>query len=136
MLGSHGGGFLNGVTVPKILRGRMIKLPLAVAHAGGPAGAQRVIGTGWLSVVATPPSPQVANALKQALSRPQRAVQTGSATYGMFSSSSSSSSAYSSTLSIGQRGQTGHRAAAGAAEGGNARSTAAGAADGCCRPRC
>jgi hypothetical protein len=84
-LGSNGGGFFN-----------VGAAPVAAATANAP----RVIGTSWLSVIATPPSPQVARAVKQALSGPT-GMPSGSATYGGFSSSSaapSSASAYSSTL--------------------------------------
>ncbi len=84
LAGNNGGGFIN------VKSG-----PIAAAHASAP----RVIGTGWLSVIATRPSQQVANALKQALAAPSGGQPRGSATYGAFSSSSSSgSSAYSSTL--------------------------------------
>jgi hypothetical protein len=56
-----------------------------------------VLGSDWLSVVATPPSPQVATAVRQLLSaHGGPAVQTG----GPFSGSSSSSQAYSSTLTV------------------------------------
>jgi outer membrane lipoprotein-sorting protein len=86
-LGSNGGGFFN------IHAG-----PIAVAPG---SGAPRVIGTSWLSVLATPPSPQVANAIKQAMSAATSSTQQGGAFYGSSSSSVSSasaSSAYSSTL--------------------------------------
>jgi hypothetical protein len=89
-LGNNGGGFINLKTAP-------------IAVAPG-SGAPHVIGTGWLSVFATPPSAQVANALKQALSA-AGGQPRGSATYGGFYGSSSSSvsssgsSAYSSTFS-------------------------------------
>jgi hypothetical protein len=79
-LGNNGGGFVNFQTAPM---------------AAAPGGAPRVIGTGWLSVAATPPSPQVASAVKQALSGNPGGIQRGSATYG-----TSSSSAYSSTLTV------------------------------------
>jgi outer membrane lipoprotein-sorting protein len=71
--GNIGGGFVNAGGAP-----------IAAATANAP----RVIGTSWLSVVATPPSPQVATAINQAL------------TYNTLASSArpSSSSAYSSTL--------------------------------------
>ncbi len=49
------------------------------------AGAPRVLGTGWLSVVATPASPQVASAVSQALST--RSGQQNTATFGSSASS-------------------------------------------------
>lgn len=79
-LGSNGGGFFNVKTSP-----------VAAANASAP----HVIGTGWLSVLATPPSSQVANALKQALAAPA-GQQRGRATYGGFSSSSSATPVYGS----------------------------------------
>ncbi len=83
-LGNNGGGFI-----------RVRTAPIAAASASAP----HVIGTSWLSVLATPPNPQVASAVKQALSGASGMIARGSATYGTFSSSSSSgSSAYSSTL--------------------------------------
>lgn len=88
VVGNNGGGFF-----------RLRAAPIAAANSNAP----RVIGTGWLSVVATPPSPQVATAIKQALTGFTGVTPRGSATYGTFSSSSSvssasASSAYSSTL--------------------------------------
>jgi len=79
--GNNGGGFIN-VKAP----------PIAAANASAP----RVIGTGWLSVIATRPSQQVANALKQALAAPSGGQPRGSATYGAFSSSASASPVYGS----------------------------------------
>jgi hypothetical protein len=73
--GTNGGGFFNVHSGP------------AAASANSP----HVIGTGWLSVFATPPSSQVANALKQALSA-AGGQPRGSATYGTSSASQSSSS--------------------------------------------
>jgi len=71
-------------------------LTASAAQAAARASAPRVLGSDWLSVVATPPSPQVATAVRQLLSaHGGPAVQTG----GPFSGSSSSS-AYSSTLSV------------------------------------
>lgn len=79
--GNNGGGFFNVKTGP-----------IAAANASAP----RVIGTGWLSVIATRPSQQVANALKQALAAPSGGQPRGSATYGGFSSSASASAVYGS----------------------------------------
>jgi outer membrane lipoprotein-sorting protein len=53
IVGNNGGGFINVHTSP-------------IAAASG--SAPHVIGMSWLSVLATPPSPQVASALKEALS--------------------------------------------------------------------
>ena len=68
----------------------------APAAGSAQAGAPKVIGRDWLSVVATPPSPQVAAAVQSMLSSTpgNKSQQTG------FGSSSSASSAYSSTLTI------------------------------------
>ena len=80
---TNGGGF---VTSP------------AAAATGGP----KVIGTGWLSVVATPPNPQVAAAVQAMLSggnAPGNSSQTQQTVFGSSSSSVSSASA-SSKLSI------------------------------------
>lgn len=83
-LGSNGGGFFKAGAAP-----------IAAATANAP----RVIGTSWLSVIATPPNPQVASAVKQALSGPT-GMPSGSAFYGTSSSAApSSASANSSTLS-------------------------------------
>lgn len=72
-------------------------LTASAAQAAARANAPRVLGSDWLSVVATPPSPQVATAVRQLLSaHGGPAVQTG----GPFSGSSSSSQAYSSTLTV------------------------------------
>ncbi len=74
-------------------------LTAPAAQAAARASAPRVLGSDWLSVVATPPSPQVATAVRQLLSaHGGPAVQTGGPFSG--SSSSSASSAYSSTLSV------------------------------------
>ncbi len=62
----------------------------------------RVIGSGWLSVVATPPSSEAANAVKQLLSGPSAAMPQGRASSG--SSGSFNSSADSSTLTISPPG--------------------------------
>jgi hypothetical protein len=60
-------------------------------------GAAKVIGTSWLSVVASPPSPQIAAAVGQLLSRhPGPAVQSVP-----LQSSGSGSAAYSSSLVVG-----------------------------------
>jgi hypothetical protein len=82
-LGDNGGGFFN------------------IGKAGPLAGAVRanaphVIGTGWLSVLATPPSPKVATAVKQALGGGQPRT---TATYGS-STSPSTATASSSSLSV------------------------------------
>jgi hypothetical protein len=70
-------------------------LTASAAQAAARANAPRVLGSDWLSVVATPP--QVATAVRQLLSaHGGPAVQTG----GPFSGSSSSSQAYSSTLTV------------------------------------
>ena len=70
----------------------------APAAGSAQAGAPKVIGRDWLSVIATPPSPQVAAAMQSMLSS---APGTTSQQTGFSSSSSSSaSSAYSSTLTI------------------------------------
>jgi len=76
--GENGGAFFNVKT-----------LPITAASASAP----HVIGTGWLSVIATPPSPQVANALKQALAASSAGQSGGNAFYGSSSSSVSSTSA-------------------------------------------
>jgi hypothetical protein len=71
----------------------------AAAVAGGP----KVIGTAWLSVVATPPNPQVAAAVQAMLSggnAPGNPSQSQQSMFGSSSSSVSSSSAYSSTLNV------------------------------------
>jgi hypothetical protein len=70
------------------------------APAAARAGAPKVIGQDWLSVVATPPSPQVAAAVQSLLSGkgPAGQLPSNPGTFG--SSSSSASSAYSSTLTI------------------------------------
>jgi hypothetical protein len=77
--------------------------PGSSAQATGPAwaGGPKVIGRDWLSVIATPPSPQVAAAVQSMLSgsapsSPSTSQQTGFSS----SSSSSASSAYSSTVTF------------------------------------
>ncbi len=60
--------------------------PLQAQTGGHGIGAPRVLGTGWLTVVATPASPQVASAVSQALSKPSGQQNTAT-----FSSSSASS---------------------------------------------
>jgi outer membrane lipoprotein-sorting protein len=88
-IGNNGGGFFS---VPAGLG------PLTGA-AG--AGAPHVIGTSWLSVVATPPTPQVAAAVQQALHGDLGAGQPRTTvTYGSSSTSVSSATAYSSTLNV------------------------------------
>jgi hypothetical protein len=76
--GNNGGGFIKVGTAP-------------IAAAAG--STPHVIGSSWLSVIATPPSTQVANAVKQALSGANGLIQRGSAIYGSSSSSISSASA-------------------------------------------
>ena len=76
------------------LRGLPSSAPLTASTADG----QKTIGTGWLTVVATPPSSQTANAVKQLLTGPSDATPQSSASFG------SSSSAYSSTLTISPAG--------------------------------
>ncbi len=77
--------------------GGFFKSQLAV-QAGGP----KVIGTDWLSVVATPPSLQVAAAVQSLLSGKGPAMQppSGQGGFGGSVSSASASPAYSSALSI------------------------------------
>jgi hypothetical protein len=71
-----------------------------MAAAAAKAGAPHVIGTGWLSVLATPPNPQVAAAVEQAIHGGLGSGQPRTtATYGS-SASPSSVPAYSSTLSV------------------------------------
>jgi outer membrane lipoprotein-sorting protein len=80
----------HGVIV-KGNNGGFIKVGAApIAAAAG--SAPHVIGSGWLSVLATPPSQQVANAVKQAASGANGTIQQGSAFYGSSSSSISSAS--------------------------------------------
>jgi outer membrane lipoprotein-sorting protein len=87
-LGSNGGGFVNVGTTPAAV------LP-------GTANSPHVIGTSWLSVVATPPNASVAAAVSQALSGgPAAAGQPSSTVIEGSSSSSSSSQAYGSTLTV------------------------------------
>ncbi|HUB38153.1 MAG TPA: hypothetical protein VMA72_04820 [Streptosporangiaceae bacterium] len=64
--------------------------------SGAAATTPHAIGTGWLSVFATPPSAQVAAAVNQAL---KGGLPGTTATYGS-STSASSSQAYSSTLNV------------------------------------
>jgi hypothetical protein len=83
-LGNNGGGFFGSP---------------ASAAGGGP----KVIGKDWLSVLATPPNPQVAAAVHAVISGKGAAVQVPSS-QGMFSGSSSSSagsvSGDSSSMSV------------------------------------
>ncbi len=91
-LGTNGGGFVNTGTAG-FSPGWTAYAPLTAAvHVNAP----HVIGTGWLSVLATPPSPEVAAAIKQALSgaQPRTSVTYSSAT------TASSSQAYASTLNV------------------------------------
>jgi len=82
-LGNNGGGVGNAGTG---FRGFTGMAPLTAAAS---ASAPHVIGTGWLSVLATPPSPAVAAAVQQA-------IHGGSPA----SANSSTATAYSSTLSV------------------------------------
>jgi outer membrane lipoprotein-sorting protein len=87
--GNNGGGFFNA--------------PAGLGPLAGAVGrnAPHVIGAGWLSVVATPPSSQVAAAVQQVLHGGLGAGQPRtSVTYGSSSTSVSSATAYSSTLSM------------------------------------
>jgi outer membrane lipoprotein-sorting protein len=92
-IGKNGGGFVKAGTGP-------------LAVAGARANAPHVFGTGWLSVVATPPSPEVAAAVQQALhgglgtGQPRTTVTYGSPTASGSSTASSVSTAYSSTLAV------------------------------------
>ena len=93
LLGRHllgnGGGFVKAGTMP---------LAIAGAHANAP----HVIGTSWLSVLATPANPKVAAAVQQALHGGPPAGQSSTgvnATYGS-STASSSSTATSSPISV------------------------------------
>lgn len=86
-IGKNGGGFVKAGTGP-------------LAIAGARANAPHVLGTGWLSVVATPPSPEVAAAVQQALhGGPGTGQPRTTVTYGS-STASSVSTAYSSTLAV------------------------------------
>jgi hypothetical protein len=91
-LGSNGGGFVN-VATPGAFG-----FPLAGSpFAGLTGGAQpTVIGKDWLSVIATPPSPALANAVQQLLAKPTGAQ----APVVQQQSYSSGSSAFSSTLTV------------------------------------
>jgi outer membrane lipoprotein-sorting protein len=95
--GNNGGGFVNFGTGGSPSGWWSGYAPLT---AGPNAGTPHVIGTGWLSVLATPPSPQVAAAVQQAIHGGLGSGQPRTtATYGS-STSSSSATAYSSTLSV------------------------------------
>jgi outer membrane lipoprotein-sorting protein len=84
--------------VAKSKLGKIIPaLPLQAASAH--ANAPHVIGTSWLSVVATPPSSLVAAAVKQALHGGSAAGQSTTSVNGS-STSVSSSTAYTSTLAV------------------------------------
>jgi outer membrane lipoprotein-sorting protein len=91
---NNGGGFINvgPMWTSGLPSGWYANSPLSAAVGKTP----HVIGTGWLSVLATPPSPEVAAAVKQALVGGQPRT---TATYGS-SASASSSQAYSSTLAV------------------------------------
>jgi len=99
-IGKNGSGFVKAGTGP---------LAIAGAHANAP----HVIGTGWLSVAATPPSPAVAAAVQQALhgglgtGQARTTVTYGSSaasgsptTSGWVAYSPSTATAYSSTLAV------------------------------------
>lgn len=90
---NNGGGFVNFGTGGSPSGWWSGYAPLT---AGPNGGTPHVIGTGWLSVLATPPSPEVAAAVKQALAGGQPRT---TATYGS-STSASSSQAYNSTLAV------------------------------------
>ena len=94
----------GGAASPKNINGWTGSAPLS--PAAGKAGAPRVIGTSWLSVIATPASPQVAAEVKQLLStaggphgRPG-VMSPQSSSSQVTSSQVSGSAAYSSTLSV------------------------------------
>jgi outer membrane lipoprotein-sorting protein len=84
--------------------GGFFKMPEPAA-----AGAPKVLGKDWLTVLATPANPQVASTVRSLLSGKGPALPTPSnqGIFGSSSSSASSSSAYSSTLTVqgGQGGQ-------------------------------
>jgi outer membrane lipoprotein-sorting protein len=86
-IGSNGGGFVNTKAIP------------ASGHLLGQAGSH-VIGTSWLSVVATPPSSLVSAAVKQILHGGPGSGQTRTTTTYGASTSVSSATAYSSTLAV------------------------------------
>jgi outer membrane lipoprotein-sorting protein len=94
---NNGGGFANIGTGG--LQSGSTTYP-ALVQAEKRANAPHVIGTGWLSVVATPPNQKVAAAVQQAL---HGGLGSGlprtTATYGS-STSPSSATAYSSALSV------------------------------------
>ncbi|HEY2315813.1 MAG TPA: hypothetical protein VGH96_19550 [Streptosporangiaceae bacterium] len=95
---SHGSLSPGGLSVPGLGTGS--SPGVGPSTSGGP----HVIGSDWLSVVATPPSPQVAAAVQSLLSAngPGNQPQSKQTMFGSSSSSSSVSSptAYSSTLTI------------------------------------
>ena len=82
--------------------------PADVTSSGtfSPPGGAKTIGTSWLTVVATPPNPAVAAAIKSLLSNSggPHAVQSGQTAV---LQSSSSSAAYSSTLAVTFNGPAG-----------------------------
>lgn len=79
-IGTNGGGWFSST-------------PLSGASA--PSSSPKVIGTSWLSVMATPPNPRIASAMQRLLAKPSPQART-SATY----SGGSGSQAYSSALTI------------------------------------
>ena len=84
---NNGGGFVNIKAIP------------AGSHLLGQAGSH-VIGSGWLSVLATPPSPQVAAAVQRLLHGGADAGQPHTTvTYGS-PASVSSATAYNSALAV------------------------------------
>jgi hypothetical protein len=89
---------------PKSINGWSGSPPLS--PLAGKAGAPRVIGTSWLSVIATPASPQVAAAVKQLLSGPggphgrPGVMSPQSSSSQVTSSQVGGSAAYGSTLSV------------------------------------
>jgi hypothetical protein len=74
----------------------------SVQSSSGPAsaGKPKVIGTGWLSVVATPANPNVASAVQAFVSSKGPAAQSSHGLFGSSSSSVSSGSANNSKLTI------------------------------------
>ena len=85
---SNGGGFFNTFAPSS--------LP---ASTPGQAGAPKVIGKDWLSVIATPANPAVAAAVKQMLSQPGGSRASGSG--GLFGHSSSGSASATSASASG-----------------------------------
>jgi hypothetical protein len=98
--GDNGGGFVKSGALPAGGFGFPFGWTGYGPLTGGPhAGAPHVIGTGWLSVLATPPSPAVAAAVQQAIHGGPAGQPSGTASYGS-STSPSSATAYSSKLAV------------------------------------